>query len=862
MQQVAKSQISEVQAKVSSSALVRFNPLSAGKLGFGAGLDGAWQELHRLQMFLNGQREQCCERLYQRIPSLPEPQKSFLIAFRRDLFNGRPLKPLPEGVLELLDPETQHHLQVYRRQQDLLNELQQEFLKRQQQEREALQGVCQNETFLKALTVSSPSMLEAAQAYARTPLPEHRSRIRKTEHSLLQFATRAALKTSPFSHYTALVGAVWEKEAPQTLPLPEVQATSTPHHIMVRRLLDAVLQHPEVLPLVQFQVNPRARLLDEQVVFEQRIDEKERQPRAHKVATRTIRLKKTPVMDLLMASSGTHTLAEWVDVLQVTPEKWDACLNYLNKLQEVGFLQPVVPIPSQTTDILMDLIAYLHTLKQTPAALLFEEVDQLTRTFAQAHSAERPRIQARLRHLWTEAYSLYGQTLPSGPLFYEDVSSPELLRLPEQDWQTVHQDLADLISVLRVYDTHLMFKPLVQQVFDAQCPSGRMDLETFLMQNPELFNDWLKLAMQGLTPELRKNPTIVQAQAIQKAFQTAYLQAARNQTPLRLDREQLKTWAQSMPAEWHKQDYAYGIFAQPARTENGLQIYINQMYQGHGQYFSRFLPGLHPEMHERVRSGAQEHFSEVMLVGLNSVYGFNANLHPTFTPFELDIDNTGDPTKVAFSDLELRRTADDLKVFHKGTGQEVQVLYSGFLISQILPPMESFLVTFCNSGLLTPYLLDAAQKLLQAENPNTVIHLPEVAFGQVVLARPRHVVPRSLIPMQEAQETDEAYFVRLNLWRQEHGLPARFFARALEEAKPASADLKSWQDRVMRGSVKPQYLDLDSALGVRYFAKWLRDSTHGFTFEPCLPEPGNTLMHSGEPHTLEILMEVTQGDRK
>jgi len=84
---------------------------------------------------------------------------------------------------------------------------------------------------------------------------------------------------------------------------------------------------------------------------------------------------------------------------------------------------------------------------------------------------------------------------------------------------------------------------------------------------------------------------------------------------------------------------------------------------------------------------------------------------------------------------------------------------------------------------------DAAPVEAPAPPPPAVQYRPRVTFGggRVVLARRRWVVPTPLFPQRRADESAADFFIRVNRWRVEHGIPETSYLRVMPipETRPA-----------------------------------------------------------------------------
>src|SRR5690606_446171 len=138
-------------------------------------------------------------------------------------------------------------------------------------------------------------------------------------------------------------------------------------------------------------------------------------------------------------------------------------------------------------------------------------------------------------------------------------------------------------------------------------------------------------------------------------------------------RELLPAWARARPV-------SYSVFAQ--RFPGGLAI--NHIYAGFARFTSRFLPHLDPSASAAVARWLRRLLGED-IAQFRPVNGFNANLHPLVVPEEVGED-------ARWADLtpdELEMVHDEhtdlVRVRHRRSGRDLNLLYLGFLVPFVLP---------------------------------------------------------------------------------------------------------------------------------------------------------------------------------
>lgn len=286
---------------------------------------------------------------------------------------------------------------------------------------------------------------------------------------------------------------------------------------------------------------------------------------------------------------------------------------------------------------------------------------------------------------------------------------------------------------------------------------------------------------------------------------------------------------------------------------------------GYGKYFSRFLYLLPPETYEgllesnralAVESGA--HIAEIC-----GDAAFNANLHPPLLPWELSYP-TGESgaaeQQIPSSEVFVEPAAGDphrLRLSRGPGGPDVVPVDLGFLNSRMRPPLFQLLsrsMPVASFGLQVPESpLDppsageegkgakppaSAESAEGSRQPTRVRYRPRVTYRRrLILARRSWTLPGDEIPRRLGHETEASYFLRLDAWRRDLGLPQEVFVRCHmmpgRPVQPATVEknqegtqvkvkkegAKGKPQPVRQHLYKPQYLDFGNPLLVDLFSR-------------------------------------------
>jgi hypothetical protein len=281
-----------------------------------------------------------------------------------------------------------------------------------------------------------------------------------------------------------------------------------------------------------------------------------------------------------------------------------------------------------------------------------------------------------------------------------------------------------------------------------------------------------------------------------------------------------------------------GAMLQLAHDErDGVIAIMNSCGPGYGKFVSRFLD-LMPEsaLHEqcainRAAAGSSR------LVEVRDESQLNMNRHPPLVDGEISSDD--------LSDLVVKIGDDDtLWLCHLPDGQRIEVLDLGLQDPATRSPLHQFLNTFFTRAeqLFRKPLVAAAL----AASRNSIVKPRVVYDRRLVLRRRSWVVPKSMLPLRAAGESDASYFARIAAWRDSLAMPVYVFARIRRAAK--------------RDDRKPQFLSFASWHSVALFEKLIGRTIDTLTFQEMLPGAADMLEWNGRRHGAEFVVQWNRSE--
>ncbi|MER5889002.1 lantibiotic dehydratase [Streptomyces sp. NPDC001941] len=734
-------------------------------------------------------------------------------------------------------------------------------------ERAALAEVCRTPAFGRAIALSSADLLRAV---TRAAGGEGGRRARKEEPSLLRHALRAGTKTSPLSWFTAVGwhtgdGLQIPHSATQFIDHSSLRPVVRENRTLVGALVAALLDEPRRRRALPHRMSSgaapagegRVRFSRDLTLFAggrylvTREDEVELADRPALASLAAVAATPAPLDDL--AASLARALGR--------PGDDPALRRYLDQAADGGLLVPVDPVPPQHPEPLAELASWLRRWPQD--AGLADRIDALsddTVRFADLPSGERPAHLADLADRWRTLLADAGRPVPAdaAPLnvLSEDVVDDAGIGARAPGLTADDRDaLAELTALAELFDLGHLMRRVALDRFTARYGHGGVCTAPWEF-GAETAGAWQEaVRLSGLPADDPALPAAIADIARLRAefaarVRTAAASSDHAGSDVVLPADAVRALAGRLPGWTAARPLSYAWFVQ--RAEPGARLAVNHVYGGWGRFTSRFLDGLGDgaaaevarQIHDGLGPGARA--AQVRPVG-----GFNANLHPLLVGSEIGPDRHG--TDLAEADTELFHdtATDQLRIRLRATGEQLDVLYLGFLAPVMLPQR------------LAPFLCDHPGGIVdfrsllprtrQAVPGGEVVRTPRLLHRHLVLARRRWHLPEPVVAALRADlaaGTGEVPAAAVAKWRALLGLPDRLFLHAVPRA-PVGDALEDFVSTLR--APKPQALDLGSALHLRCLPAWLARHPRGIVLEEALPAFGGS---EHPTHAVELVAET------
>jgi len=831
------------------------------------------------------------DRLHALVPGVAPASRSRMLRLRRDLHNDRlPPPDVLEAVDALLDEHDRAAVRAWHESRVgeerlgtaaatlLANEL---ALARRQ-----LARIASDPHFLAGIQLSGPHLYRSVREYPgaidRDGQASQPTRLRQTESTIVRYAVRMALRTSPFGAFTEIGANDWHSSADtwirhERTRLVRLDRTALAWMVSELGRIDGADR------VLQLWLNNTARRANGVVEVFARGKEGGGDQSYWSERFVQVRLT-TPVQIVVDAlADGPRTKADVVRCLTDYGAPLDQASALVERLISAGLCHQGVALPDQTTRVAGAVAARLRIRAETntganaeasaaaACADIFDRLQQIEDAFGAATVDERAELLESLAQQQRRFSAIVAAEPPgeiARTLLFEDVAASD----PPRTWcpdliERNRRQFLRLQHVLPAFDDGIFSRLGIYRWF-VSCygERGRCDdlltaYRAFAQQPPAEINGIMRGANDPAAEDVRAyRRTVLQ----HLADRVAALDNA--EMSLSLDEGEVDDLIAALPAwltPWTSVSYC--LQAAPASRTADPLIVVNSLASGHGIFFSRFCDLVEPIDRRAwsLRRGVSEAIARTSprQADLTAVLGFNVNLHPALTPLEVVYPGSiaSDANALTLRDLALeadpaRRT---LRLVTRGDGHPIDLEPLNGLLPMAAPLLYRFLCILAHAHHFRVSLWDRLRHWTRREP----LHLPRLTLGDLVIERRRWSVPVTDVRKRGHASTFERPddLMALRQWHLERGLPRESFFRTQPTfARDASSgnwteESSTWANNVRHTRRKGQYLDFRNPFLVRLLLHQAHTAEDGVViFDECLPA---TSLYGERASAEEFLIE-------
>lgn len=875
------------------------------------------EQLLSLEQLLAERKDALVDAMFEEVNAHKESQalRRKLINLKRDIFNQKMLDAFEEKrslALALSTPARElllEWLDLWERYQQLLTDAPRLFAEELNQKRSALKATIATPGFRQGIALASPVLDSAVDAYLAASNQHLNRNARTAERSLMEYLLRTACKTSPFSTFTSVSAGSFVSPADSTTPDISYQASemvqksfTTLNVAVLYKLSNTLLASETLRKELSVRLTTGWQIQDEYIRYVRRIgmDSGEEDsplalsaihedvfylPLSRMLETLLALLDQGQTMRLREISAALRSLPEYAQA----GEEIDA---YLDRLLQLGLLVvPDLQLDLQSTRLLTSYCQGLRALRIATTDALADnllEIEALVDAYATASHTQRNTLMGEVKRRVMDCFITLGAPEIAIPrtLIYEDTMLPlPQLAANEVAWQKILSDMAELQKILPAFDINMEKKIVTQGYFRARYGAGQR-CDDFLAFVDDFRQNFFEQYLQGSRASFGQSghvnhfqqPELDRLHQVQQVVTNYMRQATAHQQEQSAEVILAEDFIQAILPyipEAMLDIASNTFFAQFVRENKEPLAIVNHIYTGFTQNFSRFAYLFRSEEGYQVLPLLKETLQKISPPG--AVYaelkgGYDAtnlNMHPPVTAYELVC--SGDKStrpldeQIPLEDLSIVDDGIDghLRLYSKRLEKEVIPLYLGFLLPMMLPEIQQILLTFSYN---TMCILNLWKGVKEKPAEEQLVAYPRLRYKNLVLQRAEWKLSSAQFPQRDPGQDDFTFFLNINRWRREKGLPRQLFVasdKVFGAPKAQEQSAKEGKPAQQMRNYKPLYLDFENFFVVTLLEALVRDSTQTLVLSEMLPNQDQLwLEQQGQSYVSEFVLEIntTRGE--
>ena len=307
---------------------------------------------------------------------------------------------------------------------------------------------------------------------------------------------------------------------------------------------------------------------------------------------------------------------------------------------------------------------------------------------------------------------------------------------------------------------------------------------------------------------------------------------------------------------------SFGAFVQFCLKKDQTEIIgvVNSTLSGYGKMIGRFLHLFDDEVSAEMRSWNLQCQPETAYFAEASDGSFHTgNIHPLLLEKEISLPGSQNLSSgksiIPITSVSIGMSkAGEFGLFIKDSDQRVFVFDLGFQgvgRSELYKLLIQFnIYSFPNHHLLTSVIQKSKSRLFKTDKLSFIIQ-PRIVFERhIILCRKKWIISKKYLPVKAESESNPSYFLRINQWRLELGLPVEVFIRL-----SSKGSTNKLEGNLKEIDYKPQYIDFNSPLFVNLFSRLITRIGETVSIEEMLPGSADLLSEKSSKRTSEFLLQ-------
>ena len=824
-----------------------------------------------------------CEALFPVITEQTDDKiRQQLINIKRKIFNGKKISEREIDLLQTAIPEPlvqylQDYLFKLTELEAFLKESNTVFNHQQEEHRKLVQKMALVPELQNGLLLSSPVLYGQLGDFVKKDVTKFKQKELRMEFSLLRYLTRMAFKTSPFSSftYTGLMLPHATDQVEKPFKVHQVSSRLKLNNMLFEYLRSVIRQHPVLNGYLWVKINITAEIKADKIHFLTNFNNIEsfQQLKAGGLPLLVLQFLKDVDQSISLKSLIVHLSTR----IAASPE---TIKLHLMKLMDTGLFELGLGVSGMHQHWDQKLLAFFKALEHDEMAVvplieLFETLEECQDSYVTANPADRYRIlqdaektvngvflqlqkEAGLPYYTTADEKKTINVVPEKEdktfltnnfvpyyfsarnIFYEDCFTTEPELLPELEINDFVFKTNQLAAYLIPLDVMLNERLKMRDFFLRYYPERQKVAVT------EFYNDYY---FHVKKPE-KEGAESGDQNVLSGTWKAAVLAKLAQQDLVGETFNFTSDFFSGLPkGEIKTVNASLGVFVQFYHSANQNKQYgmINALLPGMGKVSGRFLSLFDQKITTAFVAHNEALHPQIIKTELNDASTFNANVHPALLKHELALPS-GNNIYTADEQIKI----GDLTIgFNKKTDALALYLADNQVYSYDLS-LESFynrsnlyqLLAHFNPEArvsLQPFIQlvdEHCQNNLATPEPDLFV-LPRITYAEtVIIRRKTWRIKTSFVPVQNQEETDFEYFIRLNIWLETHQIPTEIFLFLRKRAYQLKTVNGSTEKKEgQHDDYKPQYISFHQPLLVGMFKRLLARAGTYITIEEMLPAP-------------------------
>lgn len=740
-----------------------------------------------------------------------------LINIRRKLYQKKLLTNEEEQLIEISLPNLSlnikmylEKLKVHREKREYLSNL---FDYQAKKELIFLKKLYKkNEVLKNNLILTNEKIVEKLDKFIRTPVAKQNRSIRKVDSVLFKFATRAALKCSPFASltYTGIRGINYNNK-------PSKKIFANANNALISKIFDEVCKNQKVRENLSYTLNPmftkqgdnftntilvnsyKSTLYKTKPIF--------KKYNALSIFTNIVSV--FSLNDRLAYKTLVNTLRVKLNISDELETK-----KILNYLIDESILISTEKLNENSNNMLQELNEFIN-IKEYPNISIVKSLLKLQIKIEELSNLNLKKIEniySLMEFILQELNIQFNERKDF--LYFDGIDfSKNDNNVPSLPLDKLMASFIKYQTLVMAFDTEIKRQFVMAQYFKKEygkeyVPENKFEALEVLkklggiqeLQSKEFTN--MYFGHYDFSTFKSQCNLVNELHHISQQFTNSLLGKLEDEEIVLEDKE-IDSLVSKIKKITRQRDLSYALFLQVGNQPN--QYILNHIYPGFGTFSARFLNYFDTE-DNKLNRYTDKYINKKGIVDIYKSFGFNANVRKLSSnqKFVLPYDIPGEED-LSFDDVMYvyDNGSQLLSLLDKRTRKVIKPQFLGSLLITATPPPTGMLNTLSSHSTLFSDLGEILIKQLSNKDED-ITHVPRISIGsaeKLVVSREKWKINSEQILNLKDKDLNK-YWSNVVTYFSKNNLPFKFYIRSFV------TNMEEWHTKT--SSRKPQFINLSS----------------------------------------------------